>query len=101
MNEATENSRPRGLFAKLHRLSPMQWFVVAMICFLPLHIIAVMLDEWATRPPLPLGDGPDYEAIGFCLSRGKVGPMHTRTKNGEVRMNKLPEMNRHFRMPSS
>lgn len=49
----------------------MQWFVVAMICFLPLHIIAVMLDEWATRPPLPLGDGPDYEAIGFCLSRGE------------------------------
>ena len=39
--------------------------------------------------------------LAFVSAEVRVDPMHTRTKNGEVRGNKLREMNRHFRMPSS
>ncbi len=48
----------------------LQWFVVAILCFLPLHVTAVVLDEWFFLPPKPIGDGPDYEAIGYGLSQG-------------------------------
>ena len=47
-----------------------QWFLVATLCFLPLHISAVSLDEWFVSPPKPIGDGPDYEAIGYGIARG-------------------------------
>ena len=48
----------------------LQWFVVAILCFLPLHVSAVVLDEWFVLPPKPIGDGPDYEAIGYGFSQG-------------------------------
>lgn len=48
----------------------MRWFLIALVCFLPLHILAVVLDVWFLLPPKPIGDGPDYEAIGFGLSKG-------------------------------
>ena len=35
-----------------------------------LHVSAVVLDEWFILPPKPIGDGPDYEAIGYGLSQG-------------------------------
>ncbi len=41
-----------------------------MLCFLPLHISAVVLDEWFVLPPKPIGDGPDYEAIGYGIGQG-------------------------------
>ena len=47
-----------------------QWFIVAVLCFLPLHIAAVVLDDWFVLPPKPIGDGPDYEAIGYGISQG-------------------------------
>jgi hypothetical protein len=47
-----------------------QWFFIALLCFLPLHVSAVVLDEWFALPPKPIGDGPDYEAIGYGLSQG-------------------------------
>ena len=50
--------------------SPLRWFVIAAMCFLPLHVSAVVLDKWFVLPPNPIGDGPDYEAIGFGLSKG-------------------------------
>ncbi len=52
------------------RLSPSRWFWIAILCFLPLHISAVVIDEWFVSPPKPIGDGPDYEAIGYSLSQG-------------------------------
>jgi len=30
----------------------------------------VVLDDWFVLPPKPIGDGPDYEAIGYGLSQG-------------------------------
>ena len=48
----------------------MHWFFFASLCFLPLHISAVVLDEWFVLPPKPIGDGPDYEAIGYGISQG-------------------------------
>lgn len=48
----------------------MHWFFVAIVCFLPLHISAVALDGWFFLPPKPIGDGPDYEAIGYGISQG-------------------------------
>ncbi len=50
--------------------SPLRWFWIALVCFLPLHVSAVVLDEWFILPPKPIGDGPDYEAIGYGLSQG-------------------------------
>ena len=46
------------------------WFLIALVCFLPLHVSAVVLDRWFVLPPKPIGDGPDYEAIGYGLSKG-------------------------------
>ena len=51
-------------------LSAWRWFFIALVSFLLLHVSAVVLDEWFTRPPKPIGDGPDYEAIGFGISKG-------------------------------
>jgi hypothetical protein len=51
-------------------LGPSHWLWIALICFLPLHVTAVVLDEWFVLPPKPIGDGPDYEAIGYGLSQG-------------------------------
>jgi hypothetical protein len=51
-------------------LIPTRWFLFALLCFLPLHISAVVLDDWFILPPKPVGDGPDYEAIGYGLSQG-------------------------------
>ena len=49
---------------------PRTWFFTALVCFLPLHLSAVVLDQWFALPPKPVGDGPDYEAIGYGLSKG-------------------------------
>lgn len=51
-------------------LSPSLWFTIAILLFLPLHVSAVVLDAWFVLPPKPIGDGPDYEAIGYGLSQG-------------------------------
>lgn len=51
-------------------LSPIHWFWIALACFLPLHASAVVFDSWFLLPPKPIGDGPDYEAIGYGLSQG-------------------------------
>ncbi len=32
--------------------------------------------EWWQQPPKPTGDGPDYEAIGYCISRGEGWSTH-------------------------
>ena len=50
-------------------LSPNGWFWIALFCFLPLHVSAVVLDKWFVLPPNPIGDGPEYEAIGYGLSQ--------------------------------
>ncbi len=50
--------------------NPLRWFFIALVLFLPLHISAVVIDVWFVLPPKPIGDGPDYEAIGFGLSQG-------------------------------
>lgn len=49
---------------------PSRWFFIALLFFLPLHVSAVVLDKWFVLPPKPIGDGPDYEAIGYGLSQG-------------------------------
>jgi hypothetical protein len=51
-------------------LGSWRWFLIALVSFLPLHVSAVVLDEWFVLPPKPIGDGPDYEAIGFGISKG-------------------------------
>ncbi len=50
--------------------SASRWFYIAILFFLPLHVSAVVLDKWFVLPPKPIGDGPDYEAIGYGLSQG-------------------------------
>ncbi len=50
--------------------SASRWFFIALLFFLPLHVSAVVLDKWFVLPPKPIGDGPDYEAIGYGLSQG-------------------------------
>lgn len=51
-------------------MSPTRWFLIAFVCFAPLHVAAIALDQWFVQPPKPIGDGPDYEVIGFNVSRG-------------------------------
>jgi hypothetical protein len=45
-------------------------FAICLIFLLPLQLVAVTQDVWFWAPPKPIGDGSDYEAIGFELSRG-------------------------------
>ena len=45
-------------------------FAICLAFLLPLQLVAVSQDVWFWAPPKPIGDGTDYEAIGFGLSRG-------------------------------
>lgn len=50
--------------------SDLNWFLVALCILLPLQIAQVANDAWFTLPPKPVGDGPDYENIGYQLLQG-------------------------------
>jgi hypothetical protein len=51
-------------------------FTICLIFLLPLQLVAVGRDVWFWAPPKPIGDGIDYEAIGFELSRGHGWSTH-------------------------
>ena len=46
------------------------YFWLCVLILVPFHCIAVFHDGGFWHPPKPSGDGPDYEAIGYGLSRG-------------------------------
>jgi hypothetical protein len=46
-------------------------FSICLIFLLPLQLVAVSQDVWFWAPPKPIGDGSDYEAIGYELSQGQ------------------------------
>jgi hypothetical protein len=45
-------------------------FGLCLLFLLPLQTVAVVSDSWIHAPPKPIGDGTDYEAIGFGIYRG-------------------------------
>ena len=47
------------------------WFILACAVLIPWQIWNVASHSQFLRPPLPIGDGPDYESIGYSLSVGK------------------------------
>jgi len=50
---------------------PRRWLLVALCVLLPLQWLSIASNPWFTRPPKPIGDGPDYENIAFHLWQGK------------------------------
>ncbi|AMV32932.1 hypothetical protein VN12_12460 [Pirellula sp. SH-Sr6A] len=50
-----------------------------LFCFLflaPLQILSVCGSPWFSQPPKPIGDGIDYEAIGYSVSKGDGWSTH-------------------------
>lgn len=51
-------------------MGPKVWFLIAIALLVPWHVAWIVTNPQFTRPPLPIGDGPDYETIAFSLYRG-------------------------------
>ena len=51
-------------------MGPKLWFAIAIALLVPWHIGWVVKNQHFARPPLPIGDGPDYESIAYSLHRG-------------------------------
>ncbi len=47
------------------------WFFLACAILIPWQVWHIASHPQFLRPPLPIGDGPDYESIGYSLSIGK------------------------------
>ncbi len=47
------------------------WLILACAILVPWQLWNVASHPQFLRPPLPIGDGPDYETIGYSLSVGK------------------------------
>ncbi len=47
------------------------WFLLACAVLIPWQLWHVASHPQFARPPLPIGDGPDYETIGYSLSIGQ------------------------------
>ena len=47
------------------------WFFLACAILNPWQLYHIATHPQFFRPPLPIGDGPDYETIGYSLSVGK------------------------------
>jgi hypothetical protein len=45
--------------------SPRFWFWLAIILLIPIHAYSVAWSPWFFQLPKPIGDGPEYENIGF------------------------------------
>lgn len=57
-------------------MTPARWGWIALLLIAPLHIGSVCFSGWLVSPPKLTGDGPDYEAIGYQLSRGNGWSTH-------------------------
>lgn len=57
-------------------MTPKHCFLFCFLLIAPLQILSVCSSSWLALPPKPSGDGIDYEAIGFCLSRGEGWATH-------------------------
>lgn len=51
-------------------MGPKVWFVIALALLVPWHLGWLLMNPQVAFPPLPLGDGPDYESIAYSLYRG-------------------------------
>lgn len=61
--DGTDSTEPKTRRASL-------CFLVALLILAPWHVLhGVRSGHW-DRPPLPHGDGPDYESIAYSLSQG-------------------------------
>ncbi len=49
---------------------------LTLLFLIPLQLLAVCSDEWLFKPPKPIGDGIDYEAIGYCVAQGDGWSTH-------------------------
>ena len=52
-------------------MNPPCWLLVAISVLVPWQISHVLRDPTCGLPPKPIGDGPDYECIGYSLSIGQ------------------------------
>lgn len=48
-----------------------RWFSLALICLLTLNALHLWNSGLWTAPPLPHGDGPDYESIAYSIANGQ------------------------------
>lgn len=52
-------------------MSPKAWWIVALLLLGPWHTYQLYREGSWGRPPLPHGDGPDYESLAYSLSIGE------------------------------
>lgn len=52
-------------------MGPKLWFAVAIAVLVPWHVGWIATNPHFARPPLPHGDGPDYETLAYSLHRGE------------------------------
>lgn len=59
----------------IHRMNPLNgsrfWWVVSSSLLLAIGLYYLVHDPDFSRPPKPIGDGPDYENIAWNLSQGR------------------------------
>lgn len=48
-----------------------RWFSLALICLLTLNTLHLWNSGLWTAPPLPQGDGPDYESIAYSIANAQ------------------------------
>lgn len=51
-------------------------FLFCLLFLAPLQLLSVCSSPWFAQPPKPIGDGIDYEAIGYSVSRGDGWSTH-------------------------
>ena len=97
----------------------LRWFLLALLCLITANALSVSRSGHWTSPPLPQGDGPDYESIAysianaqgfqFALGANRVGkpltenhPLPTNTPNSIERIGQdRPRLDLLFYQPSS
>ncbi len=50
---------------------PSYWFCIALCVLCPIQWFSITSSPWFTKPPKPVGDGPDYENIAYHLWQGR------------------------------
>jgi len=49
----------------------LRWFLLALLCLITANALSVSRSGHWTSPPLPQGDGPDYESIAYSIANAQ------------------------------
>lgn len=55
----------------LRTTANLRWFLFALLCLITSNALSVSRSGHWTSPPLPQGDGPDYESIAYSIANAQ------------------------------